>query len=68
MKGLGKSPYLPAEWRDYIDQNLGLLLCITFVSSAIVMEFLHLCRINIFKFTVLMVHSPWRWLSPVTTW
>ena len=54
MKGLGKSPYLPAEWRNYIDQNLGLLLCITFVSSAIVMEFLHLCRINIFKFTVLM--------------
>ena len=54
MKGLGKSPYLPAEWRNYIDQNLGLLLCITFVGSAIVMEFLHLCRINIFKFTVLM--------------
>ena len=54
MKGLGKSPYLPAEWRDYIDQNLGLLLCITFVGSAIVMEFLHLCRVNIFKFTVLM--------------
>ena len=54
MKGLGKSPYLPSEWRDYIDQNIGLLLCITFVVSAIVMEFLHLCRINIFKFTVLM--------------
>lgn len=54
MKGLGKSPYLPAEWRDYIDQNLGLLLCLTFVGSAIVMEFLHLCRVNIFKFTVLM--------------
>lgn len=54
MKGLGKSPYLPAEWRDFIDQNIGSLLCATFVVSAIVMEFLHLCRINIFKFTVLM--------------
>ena len=54
MKGLGKSPYLPSEWRDYIDQNIGLLLVITFVVSAIVMEFLHLCRVNIFKFTVLM--------------
>ncbi len=31
MKGLGKSPYLPAEVRDYIDQNLGFLICITFV-------------------------------------
>ena len=54
MKGLGKSPYLPSEWRDYIDQNIGLLLVITFVVSAIVMEFLHLCRVNIFKFTILM--------------
>ena len=54
MKGLGKSPYLPAEVRDYIDQNLVFLICITFVVSAVVMEFLHLCRVNIFKFTVLM--------------
>ena len=54
MKGLGKSPYLPAEWRDYIKDNIGMLLVITFVASAVVMEFLHLCRINIFKFTVLM--------------
>ena len=54
MKGLGKSPYLPAEWRDYIQDNIGMLLVITFVASAIVMEFLHLCRINIFKFTILM--------------
>ena len=54
MKGLGKSPYLPAEWRDYISDNIGMLLVVTFVASAIVMEFLHLYRINIFKFTVLM--------------
>ena len=54
MKGLGKSPYLPAEWRDYISDNIGMLLVITFVVSAVVMEFLHLCRVNIFKFTVLM--------------
>ncbi len=54
MKGLGKSPYLPVEWRDFIDQNIGSLLCATFVVSAIVMEFLHLCRVNIFKITVLM--------------
>jgi phosphate/sulfate permease len=54
MKGLGKSPYLPAEWRDYISDNIGMLLVITFMASAVVMEFLHLCRVNIFKFTVLM--------------
>ena len=54
MKGLGKSPYLPQEMRDYIADNIGMLLLITFVVSAVVMEFLHLCHINIFKFTVLM--------------
>ena len=40
--------------RDYIDANVGFLLVVTFVVSSIVMEFLHLCRINIFKFTVLL--------------
>ncbi len=37
IKGLGKSPYLPAEVRDYIDQNLGFLICISFVVSYVVM-------------------------------
>ncbi len=54
MKGLGKSPYLPQDVRDYIDANVGFLLIVTFVVSSIVMEFLHLCHINIFKFTVLL--------------
>ena len=54
MKGLCKSPYLPQDVRDYIDANVGFLLVVTFVVSSIVMEFLHLCRINIFKFTVLL--------------
>ena len=54
MKGLGKSPYLPENVKNYIDDNIGMLLIATFIVSSIVMEFLHLCRINIFKFTVLM--------------
>ena len=54
MKGLGKSPYLPQNIRDYIQDNVGFLLVITFVVSSVVMEFMHLCRINIFKFTVLL--------------
>ena len=54
MKGLGKSPYLPEDIRDYIKENTSMLLVITFVVSSVVMEFLHLCRINIFKFTVLL--------------
>ncbi len=54
MKGLGKSPYLPQNIRDYIQDNVGFLLVVTFVVSSVVMEFMHLCRINIFKFTVLL--------------
>ncbi len=54
MKGLGKSPYLPQNIRDYIQDNVGFLLVVTFVISSVVMEFMHLCRINIFKFTVLL--------------
>ncbi len=54
MKGLGKSPYLHQDIRDYIDQNISFLLVVTFIVSTIVMEVLHLFRVNIFKFTVLM--------------
>lgn len=54
MKGLGSSPYIPAPVRGYINANTNLLLLITFVVSTIAMEFLHLLRVNIFKFVVLM--------------
>ena len=54
MKGLGKSPYLHQDVRNYIDQNIGFLLAVTFIVSTIVMEVLHLFRVNIFKFTVLL--------------
>ncbi len=54
IKGLGKSPYISAEVRDYIDENTGLLMLGTFVVSTIVMELFHLLRINIFKIIVLM--------------
>lgn len=54
MKGLGKSPYLSDQAKDYIEQNISLLLLATFVASTVMMEVLHLLRINIFKFVVLM--------------
>ena len=54
MKGFGKSPYISDSLRDYIDQNTEMLLLYTFVGSTIVMEVLHLLRVNIFKFVVLM--------------
>ena len=54
MKGIGKSPYLAEIVRTYIEQNTNLLLLATFVGSTIVMEVLHLLRVNIFRFTVLL--------------
>ena len=54
MKGMGKSPYLPENVREYIDSNTSMLLIYTFIGSTILMEVLHLMKINIFKFVVLM--------------
>lgn len=54
MKGVGKSPYLSEDIRQYIDDNTNLLLVYTFIGGTIVMEVLHLLKVNIFRFTVLM--------------
>lgn len=54
MKGVGNSPYVSESVRDYINSNINLLLLYTFIGSTIVMEVLHLCHIDIFKFVVLM--------------
>ncbi|MBM6992455.1 MAG: inorganic phosphate transporter [Prevotella sp.] len=54
LKGLGKSPYIPASTRDYIQANTDMLLIYTFVISTVLMEVLHLIRVNIFKLVVLM--------------
>ncbi len=54
MKGIGKSPYIPKDASLFIDNNIKTLLLATFVVSTIAMEILHILRINIFKFVVLM--------------
>ena len=54
MKGVGSSPYVSEGVRDYINNNINLLLLYTFIGSTILMEVMHLCHIDIFKFVVLM--------------
>ena len=54
LKGVGKSAYIPEATRTWIETNTQMLLVATFVASAIAMEVLHLLRINVFKFVVLM--------------
>ena len=54
MKGVGSSPYVPEAVRDYINSNTNMLLLLTFVVSTIAMELLHMMKVDIFKFVVLM--------------
>ena len=54
LKGVGASPYLSEGVRTYIEENTNMLLVLTFIGSSIVMEVLHLMKVNIFRFTVLM--------------
>lgn len=54
LKGIGKSAYIPEDIRSYISRNTNMLLIYTFIISSVMMEVLHLLKVNIFKFTVLM--------------
>lgn len=54
LKGLGKSPYILADVRDFMDANITWLLCATFVVSSIAMLLVQLVKVNVFKFVVLM--------------
>ena len=54
LKGLGKSRFIAEDVRTWIDGNISLLLLYTFVGSTIMMQVLHMLRVNVFKFVVLM--------------
>lgn len=54
LKGIGKSPYIPNNVSEYISDNTNMLLVYTFIGAAIVTEILHLCKVNIFRVTVLL--------------
>ncbi len=54
LKGLGKSPYIPGNVRDYIGENTNFLLLCTFVVTTMLTEVLYLLRVNIFKLTILV--------------
>lgn len=54
LKGLGKSRFIAEDVRTWIDSNISLLLLYTFIGSTITMQVLHMLRVNVFKFIVLM--------------
>lgn len=54
LKGLGNSPYIPAEFREWTNGNVRILLAATFAMSALVMQLLYALRVNVFRLVVLM--------------
>lgn len=54
LKGLGKSPLIAESTRMWIENNMTALIIYTFIGSTIVMEIIHLLKVNVFKFIVLM--------------
>ena len=54
LKGFGKSRFIAEDVRTWIDSNISLLLLYTFIGSTIMMQVLHMLRVNVFKFIVLM--------------
>ncbi len=54
VKGLKGSPVISAEASEWIGANTTSLMGGMFVVSAIVMQILHICRINVFKIIVLL--------------
>ncbi len=54
IKGLGGSPFIGDDIKDFIKGNTPMLLLIVFVASTILNEILYLFHINVFKIIVLL--------------
>ena len=54
LKGVGNSPYISPNIRQWILDNTTLLLLLTFLGSAVITELLHLLNVNIFRLIVLL--------------
>lgn len=54
LKGIGNSPYLASDIRLWIIENTRWLLLITFIGSTILVQILHLLKVNIFRMIVLV--------------
>ena len=53
ITGIGTSPYISEASRTWIEANTTMLMAVTFVGSTVLMEILHLLRVNVFKLIVL---------------
>ena len=54
IKGLSKSPFIEDTTKDWIKAHTPMLMGVTFVLSTILMEIIHLLKVNVFKLIVMM--------------
>ena len=54
LKGMGKSRFIDTDVREWIDANTRMLLLYTFIGATILMQLLHMLRVNVFRLIVLM--------------
>ena len=54
IKGLSKSPFIDVATKSWIKTNTPMLMGVTFVISTILMEIIHLLKVNVFKLVVMM--------------
>lgn len=54
IKGLGGSPFISESFRAWIAANTQMLMLVVLAGSTILMEFLHLMNVNVFKVIVLL--------------
>ena len=54
LKGLGSSPYIPADARVWIGGHMPLLMGLTMAVATVLMGVLHVLHVNVFRIVVLM--------------
>ena len=54
IKGLKDSSFMTTEYKDWIHNNTWMLIGAFFVFFTILMQILHICKVNVFKVVVLL--------------
>ena len=54
FKGLKDSTFMTSENKQWLQENTGMLIAVCFISFTILMQILHLLKINVFKVVVMM--------------
>lgn len=54
VKGFKNASFMHGDLKDWIETNTPVLVSICFVISTIVMQILHICKVNIFKIIILL--------------